>query len=104
MVIGKGNMADYVTKNYPIFHHRTMVPRYLKATTQDIENSKDRKTGTGRGCSVTNNPRETQKPDNPLKGIRNPIPQNLDSPLKVIQNLVPNGIRGQWSRGLTVPN
>ena len=48
-------------------------------------------------------PGVTQKPDNSLKGIRNPIPRNPDDPLKGIQNLVPNEIWGQWPIGLTVP-
>ena len=38
--------------------------------------------------SETTNPNVTRKPDNPLKGIR---------------NTVPNGIRSQWPRGLTIP-
>ena len=86
----------------PIWNHITMRPRYLKATKKDIENSKDRKTGTGRGRSGNTNPGGTQKSDNPLKGIRNPIPQNLYIPLKRIRYLVPNVIRNQWKRGLTV--
>ena len=48
-------------------------------------------------------PGRNQKPDNPLKVIRNPIPRNLDNPRKVIQELVPNGILSQRPRGLTVP-
>ena len=47
----------------------------------------------------TTNPGVTRTPDNPLKGIRNPIPQKPDNPIKGIWNLVPNGIRGQWPRG-----
>ena len=39
----------------------------------------------------TTNPGGTQKPDNPLKEIRNPIPRNPDNPLKRIHNLVPKG-------------
>ena len=53
--------------------------------------------------SGTNNPGGTQKPDNSLKGTRNPIPRNMDNPRKGIRELVPNGIRSQWTRGLTVP-
>ena len=51
----------------------------------------------------TNNPGGTRKPDNPLKGIRNPIPLKLDNPLKRIRDLVPKEIQSQWPRGLTVP-
>ena len=50
----------------------------------------------------TTNPGVTWKPDNPLKGIRNPIPQNPDNPLKEIQYLVQNGTWRQWPRGLTI--
>ena len=28
---GKKNLADYVTKNHPIWHHREMRSRYIKA-------------------------------------------------------------------------
>ena len=49
------------------------------------------------------NPGGTQKPDNPPKGIRDPIPWNPDSPFKGIRNLLPNVILIQFSRGLTVP-
>ena len=31
---GRKNLADYVTKHDPIWHHRTMRPIYLKATTK----------------------------------------------------------------------
>ena len=68
-----------------------------------IENSNDQRTGTGRGCDVTTNPRRTQKPDNPLKGIWNPIPQDLDNPLKIIHDIVQNRTRSQWPIGLTIP-
>ena len=34
--------------------------------------------------SGTINPGGTRKPDNPLKGIRNPILRNPDSPIKEI--------------------
>ena len=54
-------------------------------------------------CAGTTNPGGTQKPDNPLKGIQNPIPRNLDNPCKRILELVPNGIQSQWPRGLTAP-
>ena len=53
--------------------------------------------------SGTANPGGTQKPDNPLMGIRNPIPQDLDNPLKGIRDLVQSGTRSQWLRGLTMP-
>ena len=49
------------------------------------------------------NPRGTRRPDNPLKGIRNPIAWNLDNPCKGIQEIITNRIRSQWPRGLTVP-
>ena len=78
-----------------------MEPRYFKPTKKDIENPKDRKTGTVRGCAGTRNPGVTQKPDNPLKGIQNPVPRKIDNPLKGIRNLVPNGTHNQWLRGLT---
>ena len=61
---GKKNLANYVTKKHPICHHITMRPRYIKGTQKDIETSKDRKTGTIRGCSGTNYPVETWKPEN----------------------------------------
>ena len=79
-----------------------MRPRYLKAK-KNIENSKYWRIGTGIGCDGTTNTGVTRKPDNPLKIIRNPIPQKPDNPLKIIQNLVPNGIWSQWPRGLNVP-
>ena len=53
--------------------------------------------------SGTTNHRGTQKPDNPLKGIRNPIPWSPDNNLKGIWYLVQNGTWSQWTRGLTVP-
>ena len=51
----------------------------------------------------TTNPGGTRKPDNTLKGIRNPIQQDSDNPLKGIRELVQNGTRSQWPRGLTIP-
>ena len=80
-----------------------MRPRYVKPTEKDIESAKDYRTVTTRGCDETTNPRGTPKQDNPLKGIRDPIPRNPYNPLKGIWDLVPNGIRIQWPRGLTVP-
>ena len=59
-----------------------MRPRYAKATKKDIENPKDRKTGTVRGCAGTINPGVTQKPDNHLKGIRNLVPRKSGNLLK----------------------
>ena len=50
----------------------------------------------------TTNPGGTRKPDNPLKGIQNPIPQNPDNPHKGIRYLVQNKTRIQWPRGLNV--
>ena len=52
--------------------------------------------------SGNNNPGITQKPDNPLKVIRNPIPRNLDNTLKGTRDLLKNGTQIQWPRGLTV--
>ena len=57
-----------------------------------MENRKDQRTGTGRGCAGTTNTGGIQKPDNTLKGIRNSIPRNPDSPLRGIWYLVQNGI------------
>ena len=51
----------------------------------------------------TTNPMGTPKPDNPPKGIRNPIPRNPENPLKVIRDLVQNRTRIQWLIELTVP-
>ena len=39
-------------------------------------------------CAGTTNHGGTQKSDNPLKGIQNPIPCNLNNPLKGIRDLV----------------
>ena len=50
----------------------------------------------------TTNPGGTRKPDNPLKGISDPIPRNPDNILKEIQDLVQNETRSQWPIGLTV--
>ena len=90
---GEKNLADYVTKNHPIWHYREMRPRYVKATKKYIEKSKEGRTGTRRECAGTTNPGGTWKPDNPLKGTRNPIPQEPDNPLKGIRDLVQNGTR-----------
>ena len=100
---GKKNLANCVTKHHPIWNYGTMRPRYVKATKKEIENSKNRKTGTGIGCTGTSNPEGTQKPDNPLKGIRNPISRNPDNTLNGIQYLVQNGTWSQWLSGLPVP-
>ena len=80
-----------------------MRPRYVKETKKYTENLKNWQTGTVRGYAGTNNPRGTQRLDNPLKGIRNPIPQEPDNPLKGIQDLVQNITRSQWPRGLIMP-
>ena len=53
-----------------------MRPRYVGATKNYIENSKDRKTGTRREYDGTTTPGRTRNPDNPLNGIQNPIPRN----------------------------
>ena len=100
---GKKNLADYVTEHHPIWYHRAMRPRYIKATKIYIENSKYQRIRTGRGCAGTTNPGKTRKPDNPLKGIRNPIPQDPDNPLKGIRDLLQNGTRIHWVRGLIIP-
>ena len=97
------NLADYVTKHHPIWHHRNTRPIYLDLATKDIKNPKDRRIGTGRGCAGTTNPGIIQKPNNPLKEIRNPIPWKPDNPITEIWALEPNGIRSQWPIGLTVP-
>ena len=59
------NLPDYVTKHHPIWHHRTMRPRYLRVKRNYIEKTRDRRTGTGRGCAGTTNLGVTRKPDNP---------------------------------------
>ena len=100
---GNKNLAGYITKHHLIWNHRTMRPRYFKLAKKYTEKWKDRLTGTGTGCDGTTNPGVTRKPDNPLKGIRNPIPRKPDNLLKGIRNLVPNGIQSQCPRGLTVP-
>ena len=100
---GNKNLSDYVTKHHPIWYHIAMRPRYVKTTTKYIENSKYRRTGTGRGCAGTTNPGRTRKQGNPLKGIRDQIPQDPDNPLKGIRYLVQNGTRIQWPIGLTIP-
>ena len=74
-------------KNYPIWHHRAMIPRYVKATKKDIEKSKYRQTGIRSCCTGTTN----------TGGI-----QKLDNPLKRIWDLVNNGTQIQWPIGLTV--
>ena len=58
---GKKNLADYVTKHHPIWHHITMRPRYVKETKKGIENSKDQRTGTRWGCDGTTNPGGNRK-------------------------------------------
>ena len=80
-----------------------MRSRYFKATKKDIKYSKCRKTGTVRECDGTTNPGGTRKPNNPLKGICNPISRNPDNPIKVIQDLVQNETRSHWPREFTVP-
>ena len=37
----KKNLAGYVTKHHPIWNHRKMRPRYVKAMKKDIENLND---------------------------------------------------------------
>ena len=41
------------------------------------------------------NPGGTRKPDSPLKGIRDPIPQDPDNPLKGFRDLVQSRVRSQ---------
>ena len=65
---GKKNLVDYVTKHHPIWHHIAIIPRYIKATKKDTENSKYWQTRTRIGCAGTTNPRGTRKLDNPLEG------------------------------------
>ena len=79
-----------------LFHEKpsNMAPqsyetKVFKTNKNDMENSKDRITVTGRGCAGTTNLSVTRKLDNPLKEIR---------------NVVRNKIRRQWPRGLTVPS
>ena len=83
-----------------MWHHRTTRARYLKPTPKEKKISKDRRTGTRRGCGGTTDPGVTQKPNNHPKGIRNQTPQKLDNSLKVIWNLVTKKIQSQWPRGL----
>ena len=99
---GNKNLSGCVTKHHPIWHHRIMRPRYVKSTKKYIEISKNRKNGARSGCAGTTNPRRTQKPDNTLKGILNPIPRNPDNPLKGIRYLVQIRTQSQWLKGLTV--
>ena len=80
-------MADYLTRNHFIWNHRTMRPILLKPTRKYTENSKYRKNKIGRGFSGTSNTGVTQKTDNPLKEIR---------------NLVPNRTHNHWPRVLAV--
>ena len=94
-VEGRKNPADYVTKHHPIWHHRTVRPRYLKSTKIYIEKSKYRKTGTKIGCAGNRNPGVARKPYNPIKGIRNPVSCKPDNPIKGIRNPVPNVTRNQ---------
>ena len=82
-------------KTPPIWHHRRMRPRYVKATKTDKENLKHRQNGTGSGYSGTTNPRGTWKLDTPPEGIRNPITHNPYNPLKGIRNIVTHKIRSQ---------
>ena len=48
MGIGKENIADYVTNDLPICHHRTMRPRCVQAK-KNMENSNDQKLGPKEG-------------------------------------------------------
>ena len=100
---GKKNLVDLFTKHHPIWHHRTMRSIFLKPTEKDIEKSKDRRTGTGRGCAVTGNSRVVRRPGNLPQGIQNIVLRNLDIILKGIQNLFQNRTRNQWPRWLAVP-
>ena len=75
----------------------------MKPTTKDIEKPKDSRTGTGRVCAGTNNPGVNRKIDNPLKRTHNPITWKPENPIKGIWNLVPNEIWSQRKIGLTIP-
>ena len=99
---GKKKLACYVTKLHPMWHNRTIRPRYLKPTTESIKNSKDQRNETERGCDGTENSGVTWKPDNPLTVIWNPIPRKPDNLINGIRDLLPNIIQSQWPRGLTV--
>ena len=88
------------TNQYGIIGNDTQI---YQRKNNNIDNSKDRRTVTARGCDGTNNPGGTRKPKNPLKGTRNPIPQDPDNPLKGIRYRLQNVTRSQWPRGLTVP-
>ena len=90
-------------KTPPNIEQQKNETKILKTKTKCIENSKYRQNGTGRGCAGTTNYRVTQKLDNTLKRIRNPISLKLDIPLKGSRNLVPNRFQGQWKIRLTVP-
>ena len=94
-ILGEGGkkLAVYVTKHHTIWHQRKMRPIYLKAK-KAIKNSKYRENGTRRGCAGTINPGVTQKPENQLNRIRDPISRNPDNTLEEIRNLIPNRI---WS-------
>ena len=65
-----------------------MSPRVLKLTQEVIDNSKDQRTGTGKGCDGTSNTGVIRKLDNTLKGIH---------------NILHNGTWNQWLHGLAVP-
>ena len=54
-----------------------------------IVNLKDQKTGTKQGCAGTSNPGVNRKPDTPLKGIH---------------NLIPNITQNQWPHILAIRN
>ena len=47
---GKKNMADYVTKHHPIWDHRAMRPRYVKATKKIYKTQNTGKLGPERVC------------------------------------------------------
>ena len=100
---GKEKPVRLCHKTPPDMAHRAMRPRYVKETKKDTENSKGWQNRTGRGCAGTNNTGVTRTPNNTLKGIRNPIPQDLNNPLKGIRYLVQNGTRSHWPRGLSIP-
>ena len=76
--------------------------KIFETNKKDIENSKDRRTRTRRGCAGTTNPVVTRKPDNIIQGIWNPVPRKSDNALKGVQNLVRDRTWNQWPRGLTI--
>ena len=78
-----------------------MVEQFVRQTKMNISKITVIKSQTD--SAGTTNLGGTWKPNNLLKEIRNPIPQDPDNPLKGIQDLVKNETQSQWPRGLTIP-